>query len=81
MATKKATPPAPPPPDPVAGAPDMVTCTVLDVLKHNGQMYGPAGNAAGWPDQVELTPAQAAALAAAGVVAASAVAPAEPTQD
>ena len=81
MARKKATSPAPPAADPAAGTPDMVTCTVLDVLKHDGQMYGPTGNAADWPDQVELTPAQAAALAAGGVVAVPAVAPAEPTQD
>ena len=81
MARKKATQPAPPAADPAAGSPGLVTCTVLDVLKHNGQKYGPAGNAAGWPDQVELTPAQAAALAAAGVVAAPVTAPAEPAQD
>ena len=81
MATKKATPPAPPAAVSDAGAPGTVTCTVLDVLKHNGQKYGPAGNAAGWPDQVELMPSQADALAAAGVVAAPVPAPAEPVKD
>ena len=81
MATENATPPAPPAADPAVGASGMVMCTVLDPLKHDGEMYGPTGNAADWPDQVELTPAQAAALAAAGVVAAPVTAPAEPPQD
>ena len=72
MATKKVTAAEPP-----VDAPSTVHVTVLDVLKHDGEMYGPAGNAAGWPDQVELTPAQAVHLAAAGVVTAPAELPAD----
>ena len=75
MAKKEVTKAVPPADAPAAGPPVMVTCTVLDVLKHDGQEYGPAGNAAGWPDQVTLTPAQAATLAAAGVVTAPAAQP------
>lgn len=81
MARKKATQPAPPAADPAAGSPGLVTCTVLDVLKHNGQKYGPAGNGNEWPHWLVLTPAQAAALTAAGLVAEQVFPPAEPTQD
>ena len=81
MATKKVTPSAPPPTVSDADALGMVTCTVLDVLKHNGQKYGPAGNGNEWPHWLVLTPAQAAALTAAGLVAEQVFPPAEPTQD
>ena len=79
VAPTATTPETQPPAAPVVTPPEArgwrarVTCTVLDVLKHDGRRYGPAGNAAGWPDRVVLTPAQAAALAAAGVVAVTAV--------